>query len=413
MPDDDLLLCDLTQSWSETGGGIGTYIRQKRQIIEQEQRFRHLLIVPGKEDRVHGNGRLTTVEIGSPRVPGSPNYRLLLRNRAVARMLGQLKPDIVESLDPYNLPWAALAYRKRHPEAALVAGYRTDFPDAHIGAFTDRWLGRRVGDGMRMLAHRYAASLYRRFDGVYALNTDARVKLEDRGVGPVNLLPLGVDCTKFGPMKRDPAFRAQLGVGPSDPLLVYSGRIDREKRVMTVFEAYRRLPESTRAHLLLIGAGKCRDSLIIKSDGMRVHLPGYQQDRARLATALASSDIYVSGMPYETFGISIIEAQASGLPIVGVASGAMAERVPEGSGLLGPVDDAEAMADNILRVWRDGAAQIGEQGRRHVTNRFSWRQTFDTLFDMIYPAALSRRDARLTAARPASVALSFQSQFDR
>lgn len=338
---------------------------------------------------------------------------MLLRNRVVERILGQLKPDIIESLDPYNLPWAALAYRKRYPQTALVAGYRTDFPDAHIGAFGDRWFGRWAGNRLQWLSHRYSASLYRRFDTVYALNADARIKLEGGGAGPVNLLPLGVDCNQFGPKKRDAAFRASLGVGPSDPLLVYAGRLDRQKWVMTVFEAYRRLPESIRAHLLLIGAGKCRDCLIAKSDGMRVHLPGYQKDRARLAAALASSDIYVSGMPFETFGISIIEAQASGLPVVSVASGAMAERVPEGSGLLGPVDDAEAMAKNIMWVWQNGAAQIGEQGRRLVTNRFSWEQTFDTLFDMIYPAALSRRDARLAATRPASPELSLQSQFDR
>jgi len=75
MQNNDLLLCDLTQSWSETGGGIGIYIRQKRQFIEQEKRFRHLLIVPGKEDLVYGDGRLTIAEVASPLVPGSPNYR--------------------------------------------------------------------------------------------------------------------------------------------------------------------------------------------------------------------------------------------------------------------------------------------------------------------------------------------------
>jgi alpha-1,6-mannosyltransferase len=138
MRDDGLLLCDLTQSWSETGGGIGTYLRQKRSFIAEKTAHRHLLIVPGKEDRVHRTGLCTIAEIVSPRVPGSPNYRLLLRNNAVRRILEQLKPDLVESLDPYNLPWAALAYRKKNPQSALVAGYSTDFPDAHIGSFTDR-----------------------------------------------------------------------------------------------------------------------------------------------------------------------------------------------------------------------------------------------------------------------------------
>lgn len=401
MRNDGLLLCDLTQSWSETGSGIGTYLRQKRAFIEAKTAHRHLLIIPGKEDRIHGTGRLTIAKIASPRVPGSPNYRLLLRNRTVRRILEQLKPDLVESLDPYNLPWAALAYRKKNPQSALIAGYRTDFPDAYIGSFADRWFGRWVGRGTRRLSHRYAAALYRRFDGVYALNSIIRHRLETKGVQSVHLLPLGVDCRKFGPGRRDASFRSTLGVGPHEPLLVYVGRLDREKRVMTVFEAFRQLPAEMRAHLLLIGEGKCRDKLIAQSDGMRVYLPGYEKDRGRLAVALASSDIYVSAMPYETFGISVIEAQAAGLPVVGVASGAMPERVTDNTGLLGRVDDPRAMADNIVQVWQEGAAIIGERGRQSVTNRFSWPQTFDTLFNVIYPHAFSRRDARLSSASEA------------
>ena len=56
-------------------------------------------------------------------------------------------------------------------------------------------------------------------------------------------------------------------------------------------------------------------------------------------------------MADETFGISIIEAQASGLPVVGVAAGAMIDRVTEAMGRLGPVGDGAAMAANILAVW--------------------------------------------------------------
>lgn len=389
-----LLLCDLTQSWSETGGGIGTYLRRKRRFIAEETPHQHLLIVPGAEDRITGTGRLTIAEIASPRVPESPNYRLLLRNRAVRRLLECLKPDVIEALDPYNLPWAALAHQRDHPRTALVAGYRTDFPNAHVGSFAGRWLGSWAGDRARDLSYRYAGSLYRRFDGVYALNGASRAKLEAAGAGEVDILPLGVDLRNFAPSRRDPDFRASLGIGPGQPLLVYAGRLDREKRVMTVFEAFRRLPPEMGAHLLLLGEGKCRPRIAARSDGLAVHMPGYVKDRARLAAALASADIYVSAMPYETFGISIIEAQASGLPIVGVDSGAMADRVPPGTGLLGPVDDACAMAANIVRIWEEGAAAHGERGRRFVSERFSWRRTFDTLFDMIYPKALARRPGR-------------------
>src|SRR6188508_1132425 len=79
-----LLICDLTQSYSPTaGGGIGTYMRRKRDHILANTPHRLLQIVPGAEDRVTVNGRHVFAEVKAPRVPGSPNYRFILRTGKV------------------------------------------------------------------------------------------------------------------------------------------------------------------------------------------------------------------------------------------------------------------------------------------------------------------------------------------
>lgn len=397
----DLLFCDLTQSWSDRGGGgISTYLRAKRAHIRDHTPWRHLLIVPGACDEVIREGRLTTVTIRSPRVPGSPHYRLLVRNKAVDEALAGLRPDLVECLDAYNLPWAALHYRSRRPEAVLVAGYRTDFPSAYLRRVGRRFIGDAAARVAERLGYRYASWIYRRFDAVYALSEHGgAARLRAAGVPNVRVLPLGVDLDLFHPARRSEALRAELGMAPDQPLLIYAGRVDREKRGMTVFEAFRRLPDSLGARLLMIGDGKLRVAIGEAGRGLRVHLPGFIRDRRRLAALLASSDIYVSGMADETFGISIIEAQACGLPVVGVAAGAMLDRVPPDLGRLGPVDDAGAMAANILSVWREGAAAIGRRGRDHVAARFSWPRTFERLFGDIYPRAAARRDRAIRAAR--------------
>lgn len=387
-----LLYCDLTQSWSERGGGVGTYLRQKRAYIDAHTPHRHLLIIPGERDEVLSEGRMVTVRIASPTVPRNPNYRLLLRNRAVRRVLAQFEPDAIECQDSYNLPWAALAHRRRRPGTVLVGGYCTDFPTAYVRRFGAPLVGARIAGWAQELSYRYCGWLYRQFDGIYALSeSGGAARLRRETMRRVAILPYGIELDLFRVATRDPPVREAFGARPDAPLLVYAGRLDAEKRCMTVFEAFRKLPEALGATLVMVGEGKLRAPLIELSQGLHAHFPGYVDDRARLAALLASSDIYVSGMADETFGVSVIEAQAAGLPVVGVEAGAMIERVPPGLGLLGPVDDSDAMAANIMSIWRDGPAAIGARGRSHVADRFSWTRTFDILFGRIYPRATAHR----------------------
>lgn len=389
------LICDVTQSWSAVGGGVGTYLRRKRDHILTYTPHQHLLIVPGERDFVTEDGRAITVTIASRAVPTSPNYRLLLRNRAVLEALERFRPDVVECQDAYNLPWAALRYRNAHPETAAVAGYFTDFPTAYVQRPLRRFVGNALGDQLRSLAYRYCGLLYRRFDAVYALSENGgAAKLRDLGVDNVGIVPLGVELDEFGRDRRDPELRQSLGISDSQPLLIYVGRLDRERRAQLVVDAFTRLPQSLGARLVLIGDGPVRDAITSAGD-KRIIAPGYLTDRPELARWLASADMYVSAMADETFGVSVIEAQASGLPVVGVAAGAMLDRVDAETGLLGPVDDADAMAANILEVWRSDRQAMGEAARTHVEGRFSWERTFQTLFGDIYPQAFAARRAEL------------------
>ena len=387
------LYADLTQSWSEKGGGIRVYLNRKRRFILEQTGNRHLLIIPGAEDAVIEEDRAITVTIRSPHVPGSPNYRLLLRNGAVRSALERFRPDLVECQDAYNLPWAAIAYQKRHPETALAASFMTDFPTAYTFRMVSLVAGERIGGAAARLAYRYLARLYGRFDTVVALSEHGGAdKLRSLGLDRVAVAPLGVDIDDFSPELRDERLRAEAGAGPGQPLLIYLGRLDREKRAATVVEAFRSLPQSLGARLVLLGDGPLRDEFIAAPD---ISSPGFIRDRNLLARWLASADLYVSGMADETFGISVIEAQASGLPVVGVAAGAMIDRVPPDLGRLGPVDDAEAMAANIMALLDDpDRPGIAAAARAHAAS-LSWDAAMRRLFDTVYPTAFERRPLAL------------------
>jgi alpha-1,6-mannosyltransferase len=403
-PADTALYADVTQSWSDVGGGVGTYLRHKRAHILEHTAHRHLIIVPGPRDEIeveHG-GRAITCFIASPKVPGSPHYRLMLRNRAVKAVLDEYRPDLIECQDAYNLPWAVIGHSKRHASAAIVAAYCTDFPTVYVDRPFSKWLGRPIGGAASRLCYRYCGNLYRRFDAVYALSENGGAsKLRALGVGEVDVVPLGVEVGQFSPSKRDPRLRRRLGLDETQPLLIYAGRLDGEKRPDLVVEAFRQLPPSLGAALLLLGDGPLREQFA-ELAAERIFAPGYCRDRSDLAAWLASADLYVSAMADETFGISIIEAQASGLPVVGVAAGAMIDRVPNGLGLVGKVDDAEAMAANILAVLRSDMAAMGEQARAHAL-QFSWDQSMERLFGHVYARARLR-----AAERAAGVALAGQ-----
>jgi alpha-1,6-mannosyltransferase len=307
----------------------------------------------------------------------------------------RFRPDIIECQDSYNLPWAALRHRRRHPETAVVAGYFTDFATAYVHRPLKRFVGNAVAGGLRSLAYRYCGLLYRRFDAVYALSENGGAsKLRELGVEDVRIVPLGVQLGEFSPSRRDPELRKALGIGDGEPLLIYVGRLDRERRAQLLLEAFAKLPESLDARLVLIGEGPVRDE-IPQAGNSHVIAPGYLTDRRELARWLASADIYVSAMADETFGVSVIEAQASGLPVVGVAAGAMLDRVDFETGRLGPVDDPAAMAANIVEVWRSDRQAMGEAARAHVEGQFSWERTFQTLFCEVYPLAFTRRRAAL------------------
>lgn len=354
------------------------------------------MIIPGPHDAVVEQERAITVMIGSPQVPGSPHYRLMLRNGAVRRALEGYRPDLIECQDAYNLPWAAIAHRRRVPQTALIAAYMTDFPTVYVERPLSRFVTKPVAGLLGRAAYAYCGALYRRFDSVFALSENGgAAKLRALGIREVEAVPLGVEVGEFGPTRRDPRLRSSLGLADDQPLLIYVGRLDGEKKPDVVVDAFRRLPRALGARLALLGEGPLKSDIEALGDE-RIIMPGYVKNRAELARWLGSADVYVSAMADETFGISIIEAQASGLPVVGVAAGAMIDRVKEATGRLGPVGNAEAMAANIRSVLSSDRQAMAAAARAHAL-QFSWDSSMEALFGRVYPTAFERRHERQIA----------------
>jgi alpha-1,6-mannosyltransferase len=400
-------LCDLTLAYTDTSGGIRTYIDQKRRHITEHTAHEHVLIVPGERDRATRDGQLTKIEIQSPMIPGCRPYRFFWQPAKVRHALERSAPDIVELGSFFVSPWAAFRYRDECRQVArpcLVSAYfHTDVAEAYVGAPLRHFLadgieetsetlaawGHRLSDAIESGAEASFGQIFRRCDLTFAATEAQAARIREYGVEGTHVVPLGVDLGLFSPERRSAEWRRAHGIGDNDLLLMYCGRLDTEKDVMMLVDAFTRLvlaEDCTRdgqrslCHLMLLGEGPLHAQLDQRAEKTpRLQVRGFEADRAAYATALASADIYVTAGPHETFGLAVVEAQASALPVVGVDAGALRERVTPAIGRLGPVGDAEAFADNIRKVAADRAA-LGAAAREHVLGAgYGWERTFERL----------------------------------
>jgi alpha-1,6-mannosyltransferase len=356
-------LIDTTMLYAPRSGGVRRYLNSKRTWLSAERPdVRHTLVVPGARDAYDGQGR---VSIYAAPLPFGDGYRWPVVKQAWMERLVRQRPDIIEAGDPYTPGLAAL--RAGDALGVPVVGFcHTDLgalAALHIGEWAEKPVQRRW------------AAIYRQFDQAVAPSRFIAGRLIEAGVSNAIGLPLGVDVDIFHPGRGDPAgLRAKLGLSVRHRILVFAGRPAREKRLDVLVEAVERLGDDYV--LLLIGAGAGAPA----SD--RVICMDYQRDPRALAGILASCDAFVHANDNEPFGLVVLEAMACGLPVIGVASGGVAESVDASVGALATVSEAGALAEAIESVFARDVQALGQAARRRAEERHGWDSVFGTLCDI-------------------------------
>jgi alpha-1,6-mannosyltransferase len=364
-------LVDTTLFFSPTSGGVRRYLNAKHDWLTSRTSHRHSLLVPGERDAIHPGGVST---IRGWCVPGTFNYRLPLTPRKWTRMLDTLAPDLIEVGDAFHPAWSAgtVAQRRGIP---LVAFFHSNLPQI---------IGRRMGAVVERSVGRYVRWLYEGYDMVLAPSRRICEYLTDLGVSRTALQPLGVDTEVFAPARRVLDLRQRLGLPADTRLLAYAGRFSGEKNIHVLLGAMQKLKRPY--HLLLIGGGReARHS-------ENVSILPFRRDSVDLAQWLASCDALVHAGSKETFGLVIVEAMACGVPIVGTASGAIAELVDDRVGVLAAPNDIDSMADAIVELYDRDRAALGAEARRRVLARHTWTHSLQLLM-----ATYASIDARLRA----------------
>ncbi len=203
-----------------------------------------------------------------------------------------------------------------------------------------------------------------------------RLLLKQKVNKPIQVIPNGIDLSNFKRAINPGSFRSRLGLKPDAPVLLSVGRIDPEKRLDFLIDAFvalaDRIPE---AHLVFAGDGGARKKLEEHAAATkvndRIHFLG-MVNRAELPDLLHDATVFLSASTTEVHPISVIEAIASGLPLVAVQDEAFEGMIVENeNGHLTPLD-AGAFSDALVKLLAD-PEKLVQYGKRstELSEKFS------------------------------------------
>jgi phosphatidylinositol alpha 1,6-mannosyltransferase len=288
-------------------------------------------------------------------LPGYPSFRLGLPSPATRKAIVRHRTEVVHLASPVALgAWGSRVARAEH--LPTIAVYQTDLP-SYARAY-------HLGRATEAFAWHWLRDVHNTAGRTLAPSSMTAAELDSRGIERVWLWGRGVDTERFHPSLRDERLRAEIA--PDGEVIVgYVGRLAIEKRV-DLLAAVAALPG---VKLAVTGGGPMEEEL-------RAALPSaaflgmrYGEDLARI---YASLDVFVHTGPFETFGQTIQEAAASGLPVVAPASGGPVDLVDDGdTGYLVTPGDADALGAAVRKLAGDQAlrARLGGAARRRVLGR--------------------------------------------
>jgi phosphatidylinositol alpha 1,6-mannosyltransferase len=373
----------ITESFPPDVNGVAhSVVRVAEHLVARGHR--PLVIAPEPASgtaRVAGRLPYPVVRVPSVPMPGYPSFRLGLPSRRITDALRGHATDLVHLASPFFLGARGSALAQ-HLGLPTVAVYQTDVPAyaaVYRPAVSRRSAGVSAGSRLNAVgeaaAWRWLRNIHNAADRTLAPSIASATTLHEHGIERVWLWRRGVDTVRFDPAHRSAGVRRALA--PNGEVLVgYVGRLAPEKRVDLLGQVSR-LPG---VRLAIIGGGAVEPSLRRAMPEAVFLGPRHGSQLARL---YASLDVFVHSGPYETFGQTVQEAAASGVPVVAPAAGGPLDLVVDGvTGRLVPPLSADALADAVAELAASPhmRREYGAAGREMVLGR-SWSAVGDQLIN--------------------------------
>lgn len=379
-------MLDISEYFSETSGGIRTYLLAKAAWLGRRTGLRQILVAPAALDSVFETPTLRVYSLRGPQIPLNPQYRLIFSSRTPRRIIEHEFPDLIEVGSHLLVPWVTRVANRRAkvPVVWFYHGHlpRLISPDHRPGP-VQRLLEKGSWEYVRRIAGGCRA--------VLVASRYLERELADHGVTNVERVPLGVDLDHYDPKRRDRGayLKQRLGL-PEGRVALFAGRYAREKRLDLVLDAWPEIERRTGIRLALVGDGPREREYRRHPYASRVTWLPYERSREVFADLLAAVDLYLAPGPYETFGLSALEAMASGTPVLSVDRGGVAERVEaSGAGMTYRFDDRDSLIESAVALSEQDLPALGATGRRFAEEHHSWDAAFTQIF-AVYRRILGR-----------------------
>jgi phosphatidylinositol alpha 1,6-mannosyltransferase len=335
-------------------------------------------------------GPLELVSLPSVPLPGYSEVRLVVpRPAPVHQLVERFQPDLIHCATEFSVGrmGQVAAARAKIP---MVSSYHTDF-GRYAEAYGKSWLRGTVSS--------YLGRFHRRSRRIYTPSTVSRDDLMRLNVSDVEVWGRGVDAERFHPNRRSQEIRDRLGVGDRFTFL-YVGRLAPEKRPEQIVEAFRlasALVPAGTIQLVIAGTGPLEAQLRAAAPPGVVFL-GFLDRRSRLPDLYANCDAFVFASVTETLGLVVLEAMASGLPVVAAPAGGVRDHLRhDQNGLAYPPGSVDEMAQAMITlVTERGLAQRLSRGARRTAEELTWEREMERL-DRSYREICDRGVGRVAA----------------
>lgn len=287
----------------------------------------------------------------------------------IGHFIREFNADLVHVVNPFVIGWGGVlsAVSQGRP---LVASYHTNiaqYADFYHLGFTKPaiWACLRA--------------LHNRADLNLATSETVRQEIIGQGIKNVRVWARGVDLQLFHPSRRSEAMRRRLTDGHPDRLIAISvGRVALEKGLDRLTGLFSSNPD---LHLAFVGDGPAKKELQQVFSGTATSFLGTIHGE-ELATAYASADVFVFPSTTDTLGLVLLEAMASGLPIIAAESRPTHELTDQsGAGLLFHVDHPETIGQRVSELMHSARRSELSRRARHEAERWGWRVPTTELVD--------------------------------